>query len=92
MPLTVVRLCGDNIQSLSELGEKILNHWRNYSDENVGVYAFSGNTPHNTITPIARRRGEKFELDLVLRTEQVMNIQMEYSIHTKNFIILKKKI
>lgn len=69
-PLTVVRLSGDNRQSLSELGEKILNHWRNYSDENVGVYAFSGNTPHNTITPIARRRGEKFELDLVLRNNR----------------------
>ena len=69
-PLTVVRLSGDNRQSLSELGEKILNHWRNYSDENVGVYAFSGNTPHNTITPIARRRGKKFELDLVLRNNR----------------------
>lgn len=69
-PLSVVRLSGDNRQNLSELGEKILNHWRNYSDENVGVYAFSGDTPHNTITPIARRRGEKFELDLVLRNNR----------------------
>ena len=69
-PLSVVRLNGDNRQKLSELGEKILNHWRNYSDENVGVYAFSGETPHNTITPIARRRGEKFELDLVLRNNR----------------------
>lgn len=69
-PLTVVRLSGYNRQSLSELGEKILNHWRNYSDENVGVYAFSEDTPHNTITPIARRRGKKFELDLVLRNNR----------------------
>ena len=40
---------------------------RGYSDESVGVVAFSDGEPHNTITPIARRRGEKYELDLVLR-------------------------
>ena len=41
--------------------------WRGYSDETVGVAAFSNGEPHNTITPIARRRGDDYELDLVLR-------------------------
>ena len=49
------------------LAEKLLNHWRSYSDESVGVIAFSDGEPHNTIPPIARRRGEAYELDLVLR-------------------------
>ena len=69
-PLSVVRLNGDNKEKISELAEKILNHWRNYSDEQVGVLAFTDETPHNTITPIARRRGDKFELDLVLRNNR----------------------
>ena len=49
------------------LADKILTAWRGYSDETVGVIAFSDGEPHNTITPIARRRGEAYELDLVLR-------------------------
>ena len=69
-PLSVVRLNGKDRLKISELAEKILNHWRSYSDEKVEVYAFTDNTPHNTITPIARRRGENFELDLVLRNNR----------------------
>ncbi len=66
-PMSVIRLDGDDPDRLSELAEKILKLWRGYSDESVGIVAFSEGEPHNTITPIARRRGEKFELDLVLR-------------------------
>ena len=66
-PMSVLRLNGKNPQKLADLAEIILNHWRNYSDENVGIVAFSDGEPHNTITPIARRRGENYELDLVLR-------------------------
>ena len=51
---------------IADLADKILGLWRGYSDESVGVIAFDGE-PHNTITPIARRRGENYELDLVLR-------------------------
>lgn len=69
-PLTVIRMNSKDRERLSLLGEKILNHWRGYSDEKVGVFAFSGETPHNTITPIIRRRGELFELDLVLRNNR----------------------
>lgn len=66
-PMSVIRLDGTDPDRLAELGGKILAAWRGYSDESVGVIAFSDGEPHNTITPIARRRGDLFELDLVLR-------------------------
>ncbi len=66
-PMSVIRLTGSDPVRIADLAEKILNQWRGYSDETVGVIAFSDGEPHNTITPIARRRGEDFELDLVLR-------------------------
>ena len=66
-PMSVIRLTGSDPARIAELGDRILKLWRNYSDESVGIVAFSQGEPHNTITPIARRRGEDFELDLVLR-------------------------
>ena len=66
-PMSVIRLTGKDPARISELADKILTVWRGYSDERVGVIAFSDGEPHNTITPIARRRGEDYELDLVLR-------------------------
>ena len=66
-PMSVIRLNGTDPERIADLAEKILNAWRGYSDETVGVIAFSDGEPHNTITPIARRRGENYELDLVLR-------------------------
>ena len=66
-PMSVIRLDGTDPKRLAQLGGRILDAWRGYSDESVGVLAFSDGEPHNTITPIARRRGELVELDLVLR-------------------------
>ena len=66
-PMSVIRLDGGDPKRLSQLAEKILKAWRSYSDEKCGIVAFSGGEPHNTITPIARRRGSLYELDLVLR-------------------------
>ena len=66
-PMSVIRLDGEDPKRLAELAEKILNIWRGYSDESQGITAFSDGEPHNTITPIARRRGKLYELDLVLR-------------------------
>ena len=66
-PMSVIRLNGKDPARIADLGEKILNAWRGYSDESVGVVAFSDGEPHNTITPIARRRSDLYELDLVLR-------------------------
>ena len=66
-PMSVIRLRGGDPARIADLADKILTCWRGYSDESVGVIAFSDGEPHNTITPIARRRGEDYELDLVLR-------------------------
>ena len=66
-PMSVIRLNGKDRSRLVELAEKILACWRGYTDEACCVIAESDGEPHNTITPIARRRGELFELDLVLR-------------------------
>ena len=66
-PMSVLRLTGNDPVRIADLADKILGKWRGYSDESVGVIAFSDGEPHNTITPIARRRGEAYELDLVLR-------------------------
>ena len=66
-PMSVIRLRGKGSARIADLADKILGCWRGYSDENVFVIAFSEDQPHNTITPIARRRGEDYELDLVLR-------------------------
>ena len=69
-PMSVIRLRGKDRERLAALGEKILSAWREYSDESVDILAYTGETPHNTITPIARRRGEDYELDLVLRNNR----------------------
>ena len=66
-PMSVLRLDGEDPDRVADLAEKILACWRGYSDESVGVIAQSDGEPHNTITPIARRRGGLYELDLVLR-------------------------
>ena len=66
-PMSVIRLQGSDPERIADLADKILLAWRGYSDESVGIIAFDHGQPHNTITPIARRRGEDYELDLVLR-------------------------
>lgn len=66
-PMSVLRLNSSNREHLVELADKILRCWRGYTDEDAFVFAYTDGTPHNTITPIARRKGENYELDLVLR-------------------------
>ena len=69
-PMSVIRLRGKEAQRLVDLADKILTAWREYSDESAEILAYTEGTPHNTITPIARRRGEDYELDLVLRNNR----------------------
>lgn len=66
-PMSVIRLRSADDNALVELGAKILAAWRGYTDETAFVFAETDGEPHNTITPIARQRDGKFELDLVLR-------------------------
>lgn len=66
-PMSVIRIRSDREDRLTNLADHILQKWRGYSDEAAGIYAFTDGEPHNTITPIARKRDGKYELDLVLR-------------------------
>ena len=66
-PMSVIRLrCADH-KRLTQLSSKILAAWRAYTDEVAFVFAETDGVPHNTITPIARKKGDSFEIDLVLR-------------------------
>lgn len=66
-PMSVIRLTAEDPEDLIVLADRILSAWRSYTDEDAFIFAETDGVPHNTITPIARRRGEAFELDLVLR-------------------------
>ncbi|WP_105150642.1 UDP-glucose--hexose-1-phosphate uridylyltransferase [Streptococcus suis] len=69
-PMSVIRLSSADKPSLLGLATKILEKWRSYSDDSVQIKAETDGTPHHTITPIARKRGDLYELDLVLRDNQ----------------------
>lgn len=69
-PMSVVRLSSINRKELSDACNTILEQWRSYSDATVGIYAETDGTPHNTITPIARKKGDAYECDLVLRNNR----------------------
>lgn len=93
-PMSVIRLSGRDTDRIVALADRILEKWRGYTDEEAFVYACTDGEPHNTITPIARKRGENFELDLVLRN----NITTEehplgvYHPHAKLHHIKKENI
>ena len=93
-PMSVIRLSGKDAAPIIELADMILHKWREYTDEAAFIYAYTDGEPHNTITPIARKRGENYELDLVLRN----NITTEehplgvYHPHAKLHHIKKENI
>lgn len=93
-PMSVIRLSGKDTERLIQLSDVILNTWREYTDEAAFIYAHTDGEPHNTITPITRKRGENFEIDLVLRN----NITTEehplgvYHPHAKLHHIKKENI
>ncbi|MGE1236128.1 UDP-glucose--hexose-1-phosphate uridylyltransferase [Bacillus altitudinis] len=69
-PMSVIRLQSSDQQTLVEAADFILHEWKMYSDPEAGLFSHTGETPHNTITPIARRHGDEYELDLVLRNNR----------------------
>ena len=93
-PMSVIRISGSDSDRLIELADVILSKWRCYTDEAAFIYAETDGEPHNTITPIARKRGDLYELDLVLRN----NITTEehplgvYHPHAKLHHIKKENI
>ncbi|WP_294486424.1 UDP-glucose--hexose-1-phosphate uridylyltransferase [uncultured Ruminococcus sp.] len=66
-PMSVIRLNSADRNALVDLADKILTLWRGYTDEAAFIFAETDGEPHNTITPIARMRGGRYEMDLVLR-------------------------
>ena len=66
-PLSVIRLSGSDRSRVIALADHILTSWRSYTDEDAFIFAETNGKPHNTITPIARKRDGKYELDLALR-------------------------
>ncbi len=66
-PMSVIRLSSENSDRIIALAEKILAAWRGYTDPKAFIFSETDGEPHSTITPIARMRDGKFELDLVLR-------------------------
>ena len=93
-PMSVIRISAEKKERLIELADRILLAWRGYTDEAAFIFAETDGEPHNTITPIARRRGDLYELDLVLRN----NITTEehplgvYHPHAKLHHIKKENI
>ncbi|WP_160724317.1 UDP-glucose--hexose-1-phosphate uridylyltransferase [Bacillus sp. USDA818B3_A] len=69
-PMSVIRLRSAETNALVEAGTHILEKWKNFSDEALDIRAWTDETPHNTVTPIARKNGDRFELDLVLRNNR----------------------
>lgn len=69
-PMSVIRLQSSDQQTLAEAADFILHEWKMYSDPEAGLFSHTGETPHNTITPIARRHRDEYELDLVLRNNR----------------------
>ncbi len=66
-PMSVIRLSCADTSRIVDLADKILGRWRGYTDEDAFIFAHTEGEDHNTITPIARKRGDQYELDLVLR-------------------------
>lgn len=66
-PMSVIRMRHSDEKILINLADLILNKWRSYTDKDAFIFAETDGELHNTITPIARRKNDKFELDLVLR-------------------------
>jgi UDPglucose--hexose-1-phosphate uridylyltransferase len=69
-PMSVIRLRSIDISMLSRLSNHILEVWKNYSDESVDIISHTDSEPHNTVTPIARFKNNKYEMDIVLRNNR----------------------
>ena len=83
-PMSVIRLKGESIEDLVELSAKILENWIEYSDESVNIISHTGETRHNTITPVARFKEGKFEIDLVLRNNRCDKERPEGIFHPRS--------
>ena len=93
-PLSSIRLTAANYQELIALSDEILNKWINYSDESLDIISHTNNIRHNTITPIARRKGNDYQIDLVLRNNRTSDLHPLgiFHPHSVNHHIKKENI
>lgn len=92
-PLSVIRIRHKDPERLIDLADHILKKWRNYTDPDAFIFEQTNGEPHNTITPIARRRGEEYELDLTLRNNITTEERpLESIIQDQNIITSRRKI
>ena len=92
MAMSVIRISAPQKERLIELADKILLAWRGYTDEDAFIFAETEGEPHNTITPIARKRGNDYELILYSAIiSRRRSIRWVFTIHMQNFIISKRK-
>lgn len=80
-PMTVIRLNSNSKSRIVDAAMTIYEAWKKYSDESNEVLAFTGEIPHNTVTPIARRNGELYEIDIVLRNNRTSEAYPEGIFH-----------
>lgn len=64
---SVIRLESENREEISALAKKIVSSWENFTDETCGIYAETDGVPHNSLSPVARKKGEKYIIDIILR-------------------------
>lgn len=93
-PLTTIRLTSSNKDEIVALSDQFFAAWKEYSNEAFDIIAYSGDTRHNTITPIARRVGEDYQMDLVLRNNRTSEQYPDgiFHPHQENHHIKKENI
>ncbi len=90
-PMSAIRLSGEHPEEIASLADFIASAWRFYSDRSVQIYAETDGTRHNTVTPIARKRGSQYELDLVLRNNNTSPERPEGIFHPRRSLHHIKK-
>jgi UDPglucose--hexose-1-phosphate uridylyltransferase len=93
-PLSVVRISSENRESVINYADQLFTYWENYSNKELGIHSHTDNTPHNAITPIARKTGDTYILDMTLRNNRQSD---EYPLgifhpHKENHHIKKENI
>src|SRR5699024_1191810 len=80
-PMSVIRLKGENRETLVQAGSHLLNTWKNYQDQEANIIPYTNDTSHNTVTPIARYSDGQFELAIILRNNRTNEQDLKGILH-----------
>ena len=64
---SVIRLESNNRRDILDFATDIINSWENYSDENCYIFAQTDGVKHNSLSPVARKVGNTYIIDMILR-------------------------